>query len=149
MAMVRFREFRVYTGEREGRGLFVYARVFATKREMLRAVNAEGAVMGLARVGRRTEGCMQSFKKTVYDERGKARTSACIGRVNLFKRRLGTEVIIHEFAHAMFAWADRKKLLNQLDMRGENLVAEEQLCYVLGRMARRFVDRAWKLGLYA
>lgn len=147
--MVRFTEFRVYCGRKEGAGLFVYARVFATKREMLAALRAEDAVIGGSGFSRHTEGAMQTFAAVKIAKSGRARMKPAVGRVNLYKGALGTEVVIHEFAHAMFAWAGRKKLLGSLDTRSEHLTAEEQLCYVLGRMARRFVDRAYKSGLYA
>ena len=141
MSTVRLVQFRVYAGEQDGRGLFVYARVFATKREMLRACRVERKASGQkGGYHPETAGVMQSFERW----HGGRRTP-CFGRVNLFKGRLGVEVVTHEFAHAMFAWAWRRNLIAGL----AGMPVEEQCCYVLGRMVRRFVARAYKLGLYA
>lgn len=65
----------------------------------------------------------------------------------------------HEFTHAMFCFAERKRL--DLDAavhrewrvkgKGRTLLRdgpEEECCYALGRMYRQFVDRCYKLGIY-
>ena len=136
----RFIEFRVYAGEQDGRGLFVYARVYATKPEMLKALRADALATAGNGFSDHTDGAMQSFKR--YKSNG--RLVPCLGRVSLYQGRLGTEVVTHEFAHVAFAWAHRKRLVGRL----HEMPNEEQVCYVLGRMARRFVSRAIKLGLY-
>lgn len=148
MGKVRFHGFRVYAGEKWDRGLYVEARIFATKREMLTAIRAETDALGGRGYSNRTEGCMQSFKATKYNARGQWRTSACIGRVNLYRRGIDTEVVVHEFGHAMFAWGERKNLLAKAAERHNDLTAEEQLCYVLGRMVNRFFYHAGRLKLY-
>lgn len=138
---VRFRQWRVYAGAHDGRGLFVYARVFATQREMLTALRVEARAGGQRGFAHGTAGAMQSFMHFTPG----GYSTPCIGRVNLYRRRLGTEIISHEFAHAMFAWADRMRLTGEL----HRMPVEEQACYVLGRMLRRFVNRAYALGLYS
>lgn len=141
MPTVRFKQFRVYTGERNGQGLFVHARIFWNKREMLMALRAEAKAAGHTGFVNATEGAMQSF--THYPTKT-SHADGCIGRVNLHRGWLGTEVISHEFAHAMFAWVARKRLTGTL----HQMPVEEQACYVLGRMLRRFVKRAYAMGLY-
>lgn len=135
----RFVQFRVYAGPRDGTGLFVYARIFATRGEMLATLRAEGG-----RYSNKTDGVMLSYKRTHHYTDGSSRTMPCLGTVNLYRGRLTVEVVVHEFGHAMFAWAWRKGLIAGLSA----MAVEEQACYVLGRMASRFVARAYELGLY-
>jgi hypothetical protein len=142
MSRVALCQFRVYAGETEGQGLFVYARIFRRKADMLTVLRMESKTMVLKEgFPNKTMGAMQAFK---HYPRGAARPTACFGRVNLCRKYLGTEVVTHEFTHAMFAWAWRKKLIAGL----AGMPVEEQCCYALGRMLRRFVARTNKLGLY-
>ena len=129
--MLRFVKFRVYCGVHDQRGLFVYVRVFATKGEMLRALNVEAKAWGLPRYNRKTQGAMQGYKSST--------TPACIGSVNLYVRGLTHETVTHEFGHATFAYRER---LGKLDAWR----VEEVFCYALGRMVNRFVQRVAKLG---
>jgi hypothetical protein len=141
---VRFIKFRIYPGRRDGHGMYVQVRIFATHREMLIALRAEGRVTG-DRYANKTDGVMQSFKRQKVKADGSVRTAPIVGVVSLYKRRLSTEVVVHEFAHAAFAWAARKRLTGDF----KHMAVEEQFCYALGRMVARFVRRAVKLGLYA
>lgn len=128
--MIRFVKFRVYC-EKNKRGLFVYARIFATKGEMLRALNAEAKAWGLSSYNRRTQGAMQGYKPS--------KTPACIGCVNLHANGLTYETITHEFGHAAFAYRERLKRLVAWRV-------EEVHCYALGRMVNRFMQRCAKYG---
>jgi hypothetical protein len=138
--VVRFIRFRVYAGEREGSGLYVVVRIFKTQRELLTALRAERPSKR-DRYPNHTEGACQSFK--VYPQ-GRRRPNGHFATVNLWRGRLGMEVVAHEFGHAAFAWAWRKRLVDKL----AGMPAEEEVCYTLGRMLRRFVARAYQLGLY-
>lgn len=141
---LRFKKWRVYAGPRDGHGMYVQVRIFATKREMLIGLRAEGKITG-DRYPNKTDGVMQSFKRQMVRADGQVRTSPVVGMVNLFQGRLGTEVVVHEFAHAAFAWAARKRLTGGL----HRMAVEEAFCYALGRMLARFVRRATKMGFYA
>jgi len=142
--VVRFVKFRIYAGPRDGHGMYVLVRVFATKRDMLKTLRSEGRTTG-ERYSNRTDGVMQSFKRQKVKADGRVHTLPIIGTVNLFRGRLGTEVIVHEFAHAAFAWAGRKRLTGSF----KHMAVEEEFCYALGRMVSRFVTRSINLGLYA
>jgi len=137
----RIVSFRVYCGPQPGSGKFVYVRVFDTQQAMLAAIHAEEKSRGSSLTGCDTLAQMHTYKSSKYPR--------VIGCVNLNREHLGTEVITHEFGHAMFAWGERKGIKHQgrRDTAAEIMI-EEELCYTLGRMASRFVTRAYKLGLY-
>jgi hypothetical protein len=142
---VGYRQLRVYCGPREGHGLFVYSRVFATKREMLQALRVEAHQIGERGFGRHTGATMQTFKQISYHGQ-KPRTQAAIGRVSFYRRRLTDEIVTHEFAHAMFAYGERKGLTRQWLSSDSTMLTEELYCYALGRMVARFWRRAKAMG---
>jgi hypothetical protein len=141
---IRFKKWRVYADPRDGHGMYVQVRIFATKREMLTALRAEGKIAG-DRYSNKTQGVMQPFKRQKVRAGGQVRTSPIVGVVNLYHGRLCAEVVVHEFAHAAFAWAARKRMTGGL----HRMAVEEAFCYALGRMVARFVRRATKMGFYA
>lgn len=78
---------------------------------------------------------------------------------NFHRAQIGIEVVSHEFTHAAFAFADRRRLplhqvmdkefkhggkRNTLDLDGP----EERFCYALGQMCRQFTQKCYDLGLY-
>lgn len=90
----------------------------------------------------------------------RVRKMGLFAELHFHKRALGIEVVSHEFTHAAFCWAERRKLdLNEavsqhdwkiggdketLDQDG----VEERFCYVLGRMCRQFTQKCYDVGLY-
>jgi hypothetical protein len=82
---------------------------------------------------------MQTFKSS--------KRPGCIGCVNLFRRGLTNEIVTHEFAHAMFAYGERKGLTRQWLAADGTMPTEELYCYALGRMVARFWRRAPAMGL--
>ncbi len=136
----RYVEWRVYAGDSERAGMFVYARIFNTRREMLQVCRAERRASGdVARYPPAVQGVMQSFTQYVN-----GRVTPCFGRVNLYRGALDVETVVHEFGHAALAWAWRRRLIAGL----AGMPVEERVCYALGRMVRRFVTRAHRYGLY-
>ncbi len=67
-----------------------------------------------------------------------------MGTMNLCQQHLDIETVTHELTHAVFSWAQRKKVW--FDKR--NSAAEEKICYCIGRLMRRYIQRATELGLY-
>lgn len=135
-----FQKFRIYAGKHNGHGLYVTVRVFPTKTAMLRQLRAEARKTGESGVQNAVDGVMQGMTRHLANRH----TTPSLGLLNLYRARLGTEVVVHEFAHAAFAWAARKRLTGGF----KRMAVEEQFCYALGRMVSRFVRRAVKLGLY-
>lgn len=87
------------------------------------------------------------------------RKTGLFAEANFHRRRIGIEVITHELTHAVFAFADRRKLplaetVNKdwrtgtkgqvMDQGGP----EERFCYALGQMCRQFTQKCYDLGLY-
>ena len=140
MANEGFIQLRVFCGPRNHSGLFVYIRIFSTKREMLMALRTEGKAWGTGGFENGTNGAMQTFKSR--------KRPGCIGCINLFRRGLTNEIVTHEFAHAMFAYGERKGLTGKWLQVGNTMPIEELYCYALGRMVARFGTRAQTLGLF-
>ena len=88
------------------------------------------------------------------------RKRGIFAELNFYRNGIGTEVISHEFTHAAFCWAERRKLdLShvigdhnwKVRKRSQSMPSdsvEEQFCYALGRMCRQFVSKCYDLGLY-
>lgn len=87
------------------------------------------------------------------------RKTGLFAEANFYRDGIGVEVVSHEFTHAAFAFADRRKLrldqvmdrefkhkgrFNTLDLDGP----EERFCYALGQMVRQFTQKCYDLGLY-
>jgi hypothetical protein len=87
------------------------------------------------------------------------RKTGLFAEANFYEAEIGIEVVSHEFTHAAFAFADRRKLPlhqvmdkefkhhgrnNTLDIDGP----EERFCYALGQMVRQFTQKCYDLGLY-
>jgi hypothetical protein len=78
--------------------------------------------------------------------------------LNFFRGSLGVEVVSHEFTHAAFCWADRRKLNLALASNPDSSQStngtleinsvEERFCYALGRMVNQFTSRLYDNGLY-
>jgi hypothetical protein len=77
---------------------------------------------------------------------GRYRKSPCLGTINFCLTFLNTETVMHEFLHAVFAWAERRRLRPQTGRRDQYV--EERLCYAQGRFVRRFLEKATFLGLH-
>jgi hypothetical protein len=106
---------------------------------MLEALRAEGKAWGTGGFSNSTGGAMQTFKSS--------KRPGCIGCVSLYCRGLWNEAVTHEFAHAMFAYGERKGLTRKWLEASNTMPVEEQYCYALGRMVARFGRRAQALGL--
>lgn len=88
------------------------------------------------------------------------RKTGMFAELNFTRRALGVEIVSHEFTHAGFCWAERRKLNLNDAIDGREFVeggdtmqlspdgVEERFCYVVGRMCNRFTQRCYELGLY-
>lgn len=83
----------------------------------------------------------------VYSSTG--RKKKCMGEINLLKRHLTTEILVHEVTHAAFGYSRRLKLDFSKDSRQKLSLtsAEERFCYAVGSMVRQLVNRLFKLKL--
>lgn len=142
--------FRVYP---EGRFLYAVVNIWPTKKAMYAHKplqrNHEASCTGLRVI---TFPPKRSGKPS--------RLRGVFAELNFYKRCLGAEVVSHEFTHAMFSFAERRRLnvaeavscqfatqggkSASLDQEG----AEERCCYALGRMYRQFVAKCYDRGIY-
>ena len=127
--------FRVYPA-RSRRGLYVLVRVFETQRALARTLRDETGT----RHGRTVRGVCQGHE--VRDGRT-WRLSPWFATVNLCRPSLGVGTVCHEFGHAMFRWAERKRV-----RPADGMDLEEVVLYGLTEMVRQFVNRAHDEGLY-
>lgn len=83
--------------------------------------------------------------------RGRWRRTGIVAEVNFHRRRIGTEVVTHEFFHATLAWGRRVGVRWGAigSDAGTMTVDEERLCYAHGRLCREFVTAATAVGLYS
>ena len=127
----------------EGRGLYFRVNVWPTKKAMHQHVTWCKPPF---------EALCSPYTKLDY-RNGHQRTSPECGQINFYKKRIGSAVISHEFAHAALAWARRVKL------NSENLLGdasdgarahpdEERFCHALDRMIGTFIDRGYKANLF-
>lgn len=138
--------FRVYPRPKKS-GLYVLVRVFESQGEMVRAVRREDRRDGMKDVIESdTQGVMQTMEVMVR-RRGRWVCLPQLGIVNLHRRRLGMVVLSHEFGHAAFAWAKRKRLPGTFAGR-EDMDVEELVLHAHSEMLRQFMERAEGLGLY-
>lgn len=139
--------FRVYPTPRRS-GLYAIVRVFRTHKAMLQTVRAEDKRDGLTeRIPDDTRGCVQTFVVRNRTRGGKWKTTQLMCVVNLYRARLGMVVLAHEFGHAMFAWAKRKRLPGTFAGR-EDMDVEEMVLHAQSEMLRQFMVTAEKRGLY-
>jgi hypothetical protein len=91
-------------------------------------------------------------------EKKPARKTGLFAEANFHRRALGVEVVSHEFTHAAFALAERKRLdLNSAigdhnwsddkEVLNQDGV-EEIFCYAVGKMVRQFTQKLYDLRLY-
>lgn len=140
-------EFRVYAGRTDGHGLFVRVLVFSARRTMLDTIRAELRTAGLPwKISNDTLAFTECSKRTQYASHGHGRTLPRFATIYFHRARLGTEVITHEFTHALLTYAERMKVMDLMEDRKEWV--DELLAYAMGRMCSRFVRRATRLGLY-
>jgi hypothetical protein len=71
------------------------------------------------------------------------RLSPWFATVNLSLQNLGSGTVAHEFGHAIFAWAKRKRIDPTSGMESEEIAL-----YGLTFMVRQFVNMASDRGLY-
>jgi hypothetical protein len=140
--------FRIYPQRGRSR-LFYTVRVFDTIGHLHRFVRGSRST-----ASNTSRGFCRTFTRQ-YLSRGRWRTSAELGDILLVTSHLGTGVITHELTHAMFGWANRKRLVDLQERRVANSPkmhrgthhkdsVEEQCCYALGEMARDLVTQLYK-----
>ena len=140
--LARMHKFRLYTGK-PGTSLYLLVRLFPTQREMLAKLDGETSPFESC-VSRRSRAVMVTECQMGLVG-GRYRKSPCLGTANFCLTFLDTETVMHEFLHAVFAWAERKRLRPQTEPR--HSYVEEHLCRAQGRFVRRFLEKAAALGL--
>jgi len=114
---------------------------------MLKTISLEHGTVGNRGFGRGVDGVMETRRTIRVHKGGGRRMLPCIGTVNLFRGGLTDEIVTHEFAHAMFAYGERKRWMEKGSLGRPIMAIEELYCYALGRMVARFWRRARVLGL--
>jgi hypothetical protein len=99
---------------------------------------------------RYTEGtCTDTTVKRLRERDGRWITLGQVAEVNLYRERLGMEVVTHELFHATIAWGRRVGFAwRRLGDDDAVNADEERLTYVHGRLCAEFVRRAERAGLY-
>lgn len=136
--------FRLYP-ERKG-SLYVVVNVWATQKEMLEYADEDDARVG----GESTHGFCGGIE-IIDIQRGRPeRKQPVFAEVNLYRGRMGMDVITHEFFHATMAWGRRVRFNWQSLGDDEKAVTpdEERITYVHGRLCAEFSRRAIAAGLY-
>ena len=142
--------FRVYP---ENRFLYAVVNIWPTKKAMYQhkplGRNHEASCSGITRIVVAPRG-----SKTRQRKRGE------FAEINFYRGALGVGVVSHEFTHATFCWAERRKLKRIAEEEergmavkgGEALLpldgVEERFCYALGEMCRQFTLKCYELDLY-
>lgn len=131
---------RVYP---EHKSLYYVVNVWRTKKDMYAHCRwAKSTFQGLC----------TTYEVIKGDGKGGWRLLPECGQVNLWKGRLGSAVVTHEFTHAALGWA-RRVGLEPDNLLGHNGSAdvhpeEERFCHALCEMVRQFIDRAYAAGVY-
>lgn len=68
--------------------------------------------------------------------------------IRLWRQRLGTSIIVHEVTHAAMGIYRMDWLPEHGDLEAD-LENEEALCYLVGNLTARIVDRLHHYGMYA
>ena len=107
--------------------------------------------------------CKGVERITVYpkSENRRPRKLGQFAELNFHRRQLGIEVVSHEFTHAAFCLAERRKMdlgsiISDQNWRTDRKRnqrlnpdgVEERFCYALGRMVNQFTRKCYDLGLY-
>jgi len=140
--------FRVYP---EGRFLYAEVNIWPTKKAMQNHVRLPG---------RNYDACCGGREAYLASADGSTRRTGLFAEANFHRRKIGVEVVSHEFTHAAFSFAERRKLnlssaisehkwgkgrsRKILDRDG----VEERFCYALGQMVRQFTQKCYDLGMY-
>jgi hypothetical protein len=127
--------------------LFVVVNVWATQADMLKYAGEDDARVG----GESTHGFCGGIEIIDFKRGKPARKQPVFAEVNLYRSRLGMNVITHEFFHATMAWGRRVRF--QWSQLGDDDKAvtkdEERMSYVHGRLCAEFTRRAIAAGLYS
>lgn len=131
---------RVYP---EHKSLYYVVNVWRTKKDMYAHCRwAKSTFQGLC----------TTYEVLKGEKGGPLRMLPECGQINLWKGRLGSAVVTHEFTHAALGWARRIRLDKDALLShsgGEDVHPdEERFCHALCEMVRQFVDRAYAAGVY-
>jgi len=129
--------------------LFVRVQVWPTKKSFLAYLNESQRSNG-RRFGYTCEGTCSREERWFVPARktGRpARKDRCFAEVNLWKGKLGMEVVTHELFHATMAWAWRVKFpFDSLAEKTSKMVDEERITYVHGRLCKQLVAKGLRPG---
>lgn len=125
---------------------YVRVQVWPTKQAFLAHVNATHVFANGKGAGRRCDGTCSRVHRTSY-RHGRARRSAEVAVVNLWRGRLTMRVVTHELFHATMAWAHRVGFDFAPIMASDGVTdAEERITYVNGELNRQFMEKATRPG---
>jgi len=139
--------FRVYP---EGSYLYCTVNIWPNKKAMLDHTRLPG---------RSYDACCGARETHEVLPNGRTRRTGLFAEANFNRHKLGVGLTAHEFTHAAFVFARRRKLTlteaaNKQFRKGRNRTIlagdspEETFCYALGEMCRQFTLKCYALKLY-
>lgn len=145
------RTFRVST-RHSGRRRFVRVTVYSDLAEMRRAAERYDRDLGIDRTGEfdGAVGITHTYDRFFFDGSGAmdmGRRTPGAALIRLWDQRLGTSVIAHESAHAASGIYQQDCLHEQGSVH-DDMENEEILCYLIGDLSARIVDRLYRYGYY-
>jgi hypothetical protein len=141
--------FRVST-RHSGRRRFVRVTLYDEVAELRRAANRYTRAVGTYTDGEfdRAYGVTHSFVSMFYDEDGTTeRLGPGAAHIRLSRGFLGTSVVTHEVAHAALG-IYRQDCLEKQGSVHEDMEQEETVCYLIGDLTARIVNRLYAYGCY-
>lgn len=124
--------------------------VYDTVEELRRAADRYTRAVGTYTDGEfdRAYGVTHSFLSIFYDADGELeRLGPSAAHIRLFRGGLGTGVVTHEITHAALG-IYRQDCLERRGSVHDDMEQEETVCYLVGDLAARIVNRLYAYGCY-
>lgn len=140
--------FKLYPTYPKGRKYFIF-NVWSSFKTMQSHVS-------WALLGKKTRGLASTYRLLKVKKNGKITYSNCLGEVNVLKRFLDIEVLVHELGHITLGYSRYKKLdlkttYHFLDRYGvmKQDSGEEKFCRILGELTSQATyylqkNKVWK-----
>lgn len=142
--------FRVST-RHSGLRRFVRVTVYDTVDELRHAADNYSRRLGTYVTGEfdGAHGVTHSFQRILIDSEGEEQApgASTAAHIRLHRAALGTSVVTHEVAHAALAVYDQD-CLKEMGPVHQDMKQEEILCYLVGDLSARIVNRLYAYGCY-
>jgi hypothetical protein len=142
--------FRVST-RKSGARRFVRVSVYDNPEELRRAADRYTKRVGVYAAGefKEAHGVTHSFERLLVTSEGELESpeNSTAAHIRLHKDALATVVVTHEVAHAALAIYNQDVLRRDGPVH-QDMENEEIICYLIGDLSARVVDRLYRYGLY-